>query len=66
MQGKHKYEPQLDLFKTPLKSLVSEKHSLVILSNKISWDCIDKEFSKYIQLKAGQVYQHGLWLGFSC
>ena len=47
MQGKHKYEPQLDLFKTPLKSLVSEKHTLVILSHKISCDSIDKEFSKY-------------------
>jgi IS5 family transposase len=51
MQGKHKYESQLDLFKTNLESLVSEKHSLVILSHKIDWNRIDQEFAQYYSLE---------------
>ena len=47
MQGKIKYEPQLDLFKTPLKGLVSVQHSLVILAHKIDWNAIIEEFEKY-------------------
>jgi hypothetical protein len=47
MQGKIKTEPQLDLFKIELKSLVSDKHSLVILSHRIVWESIDKEFEQY-------------------
>lgn len=47
MQGKIKAQPQLDLFKIELKSLVSDKHSLVILSHRIAWGSIDKEFEQY-------------------
>lgn len=47
MQGKIKYEPQLNLFKVPLKELVSSQHSLVLLSHKIEWESIDKEFEQY-------------------
>lgn len=47
MQGKHRHEPQLNMFKVPLKTLISDSHSLVILSHKIDWDAIDKEFEQY-------------------
>lgn len=47
MQGKIKFEPQLDLFKVQLKSLISAQHSLVILTHKIDWDAINQEFEKY-------------------
>jgi len=47
MQGKLKHEPQLDLFKMPLKEMVSLKHSLIILSHKIDWKLIEDEFKQY-------------------
>jgi len=47
MQGKLKHEPQLDLFKMPLKEMVSLKHSLIILSHKIDWKLIEDEFQQY-------------------
>jgi IS5 family transposase len=47
MQGKIKHKPQLDMFKVQLKSLVSQDHSLIILSHKIDWASIDKEFEQY-------------------
>jgi transposase, IS5 family len=47
MQGKHKHEPQMDMFKTQLKELVSKEHSLVVLSRRIDWGSIDKEFEQY-------------------
>lgn len=47
MQGKIKHEPQLNMFKIQLKDLVLEKHSLIILSHKIDWSSIYKEFEQY-------------------
>jgi IS5 family transposase len=47
MQGKIKEEPQLNLFQIQLKSLVSAKHSLVILSHKMDWQALDQEFEQY-------------------
>ena len=47
MQGKIKHKPQLDMFKVQLKELVSQGHSLIILSHKIDWASIDKEFEQY-------------------
>jgi IS5 family transposase len=47
MQGKIKHEPQLNMFKIQLKELVLEKHSLIVLSHKIDWSSIDKEFEQY-------------------
>lgn len=47
MQGKIKYQPQLDLFKIQLKSLVFAQHSLIILTHKIDWNAISLEFEKY-------------------
>lgn len=51
MQGKHKYEPQLDLFRITLKSLVYDRHPLVILSHKMDWSAIDLEFAQYYSLE---------------
>lgn len=61
MQGKIKYEPQLDLFKTPLKGLVSAQHSLVILTHKIDWNAINEEFEKYSSKKVVLVCQPAQW-----
>ena len=47
MQGKHKYEPQLSMFKVPLKTLILDTHSLVILSYRIDWYSMDNEFEQY-------------------
>jgi len=47
MQGKIKHKPQLDMFKVQLKELVSQEHSLIILSHKIDWPSIEKEFEQY-------------------
>ena len=47
MQGKIKHKPQLDMFKIQLKELVSQEHSLIVLSHKIDWSSIDKEFEQY-------------------
>ena len=47
MQGKNKYEPQLNLFKIQLKGLVSDQHPLIILSHKIDWHTLIEAFSKY-------------------
>ncbi len=47
MQGKIKHEPQLNMFRIQLKELVLEKHSLIILSHKIDWSSIEKEFEQY-------------------
>lgn len=47
MQGKIKHEPQLNMFKIQLKEIVSQKHSLIILSHQIEWDSITKEFEQY-------------------
>jgi IS5 family transposase len=47
MQGKIKPESQLNFFKVELKGLVSLDHPLIILSHKIDWKSIDKEFEQY-------------------
>ncbi len=51
MQGKLKYEPQLDLFRITLKSFVYDRHPLVILSHKMDWSAIDLEFAQYYSLE---------------
>lgn len=47
MQGKITHEPQLNMFRVQLKDLVLEKHSLIVLTHKIDWPAIDKEFEQY-------------------
>lgn len=47
MQGKIIHNPQWDLFKTPLKDIVSEKIDLVRLTHKINWQEVDFHFGSY-------------------
>ena len=47
MVGKQNKTPQLSIFDTPLKSFINLEHELCILSGRIDWDSIEKEFSTY-------------------
>jgi len=47
MLGKIDKNPQLNMFQTPLEKMINLKHELCLLAEKIDWDNIEKEFSKY-------------------
>ncbi len=47
MVGKQDKTPQLTIFDTPLERFINLDHELCILSKKIDWDSIEKEFSIY-------------------
>jgi IS5 family transposase len=47
MVGKTAKSPQLDIFKTPLTQFINHNHELFILSNKIDWEGLTKEFQGY-------------------
>lgn len=47
MIGKIDKTPQLNLFEVPLKSFINLRHELVILSQKINWDEVEKDFENY-------------------
>jgi IS5 family transposase len=47
MVGKTEKTPQLDIFRTPLKQFINHNHELFILSNKIDWEGLTKEFQGY-------------------
>jgi len=47
MVGKQDKTPQLSIFDTPLKRFINLEHELCILSARIDWDSIEKEFSIY-------------------
>ena len=38
MVGKITENPQLEMFRIPLKQFINESHELVVLSKKIDWD----------------------------
>jgi len=40
-------QPQMDLFKPLLAQFINTKHELVILSQSINWDSIEKELAQY-------------------
>ena len=40
-------QPQIDLFKPLLASFINTRHELVILSQKINWDSIERELACY-------------------
>ena len=54
MVGKIDKTPQLNIFKVPLLSFIREDHELCLLSKKISWDLVEKEFSEYYCLDNGR------------
>lgn len=47
MQGKIVHNPQSDLFKIPLKDIVSEKLELVKLTRRINWGEVEQHFGPY-------------------
>jgi IS5 family transposase len=47
MIGKLDKNPQLEMFKTPIKHFITEKHELVLLAQKIPWDDLESELSVY-------------------
>lgn len=47
MIGKQDKTPQLSIFDTPLIKFINLEHELCILSNRIDWDSVEKEFSVY-------------------
>jgi len=47
MIGKIDKEPQLDIFKVPLKQFIDVNHELCLLSKKINWEKLEEDFSQY-------------------
>ena len=47
MVGKIEKQPQLNLFKIQLTQFIAKEHELRVLADKIEWDSIEKDFSKY-------------------
>ena len=47
MIGKIDKNPQLEIFKVPLKHFINEGHELVLLSRKINWEQLESELSVY-------------------
>jgi IS5 family transposase len=47
MKGKNIKNPQLNVFRTPLVSVINMEHELVILAQRIDWEQVEKDFSIY-------------------
>ena len=47
MVGKQDRAPQLSIFDTPLERFINMNHELCILSKRIDWESIEKDFSIY-------------------
>jgi IS5 family transposase len=47
MKGKNIKNPQLNVFRVPLVSIINMDHELVVLAQKIDWEKVEKEFSIY-------------------
>jgi|GEM_PF-3351661 len=47
MIGKIEKNPQLEMFKVPLKHFIKENHELVLLSKKINWEQLESVLGIY-------------------
>jgi IS5 family transposase len=47
MIGKTDKNPQLNVFRTPLVSVINMKHELVELAQRIDWKSVEKDFAPY-------------------
>jgi IS5 family transposase len=47
MVGKITENPQLDMFRIPLKQFINESHELVVLSEKIDWNNLESDLKIY-------------------
>lgn len=49
MIGKTDKNPQLNVFRTPLVSVINMKHELVELAQRIDWKSVEKDFAPYLK-----------------
>jgi transposase, IS5 family len=47
MLSKSDRNPQLNLMEVPLIQFINKKHELYLLSSKIDWDSLEKDFAEY-------------------
>jgi len=47
MKGKNIKNPQLNVFRVPLVSVINMEHELVFLAQRIDWEKVEKDFSIY-------------------
>ena len=47
MKGKNIKNPQLNVFRVPLVSVINMEHELVLLTQRIDWEKVEKDFSVY-------------------
>jgi IS5 family transposase len=47
MKGKNIKNPQLNVFRVPLVSVINMEHELVLLAQRIDWGKVEKDFSIY-------------------
>jgi len=47
MIGKIEKNPQLEMFKVPLKHYIKENHEFVLLSKKINWEQLESDLEIY-------------------
>jgi len=47
MKGKIIKNPQLNVFRVPLVSMINMEHELVLLAQRINWEEVEKDFSIY-------------------
>src|SRR4030066_1999261 len=47
MKGKIPKNPQLNVFRVPLVSIINMEHELVLLTQRIDWEKVENEFSVY-------------------
>ena len=51
---KNKHDARLNIFQTPLVDFINKEHELCLLSHKIDWKDVEKEFSLYYCLDNGR------------
>ena len=63
MKGKIDKNPQLNVFRVPLVSIINMEHELVVLANRIDWASVEKEFSIYYPLfgKTSSTHKEDGW-----
>ena len=44
MKGKNIKNPQLNVFRVPLVSIINMEHELVVLASRIDWELVDRDF----------------------
>jgi len=47
MKGKNIKNPQLNVFRVPLVSVINMEHEIVLLAQRIDWGKVEKDFSIY-------------------